>query len=144
MSSLSRNEAAQNCPFPCLFTLLNSHLKASLFVKLFPGNRTTHAKKLVTTFDVQPGELNRIKTKQKKQSQKMPQKDDIYPHCLDMTIYNHDLEDGVMTNQQMGVSKNKGTPKWMVYNGKFRGTPVPLFLETPKSCFCVLLLEKSY
>ena len=38
---------------------------------------------------------------------------------------------------QMGVSKNRGTPKWMVYNGKpyeqmdDLGGP-PLFLETPK------------
>ncbi len=38
----------------------------------------------------------------------------------------------------MGVSKNRGTPKWMVYNGKPRKTllkmddlGVPLFLETP-------------
>ena len=34
----------------------------------------------------------------------------------------------------MGVSKNRGTPKWMVYNGKLIKTDdlgVPLFLETP-------------
>ena len=37
----------------------------------------------------------------------------------------------------MGVSKNKGTPKWMVYNGKLENPikihdlGVPLFLETP-------------
>ena len=38
---------------------------------------------------------------------------------------------------EMGVSKNRGTPKWMVY---FMENPikmddlgVPLFLETPKS-----------
>ena len=36
----------------------------------------------------------------------------------------------------MGVSKNKGTPKWMVYNGnpiKIDDLGVPLFLETPLS-----------
>ena len=36
----------------------------------------------------------------------------------------------------MGVSKNNGTPKWMVYNGKpyeqMDDLGVPLFLETPK------------
>ena len=35
----------------------------------------------------------------------------------------------------MGVSKNRGTPKWMVYNGKpyqnLDDLGVPLFLETP-------------
>ena len=36
----------------------------------------------------------------------------------------------------MGVSKNSGTPKWMVYNGKpyyskLDDLGVPLFLETP-------------
>ena len=38
----------------------------------------------------------------------------------------------------MGVSKNKGTPKWLVYNGKSMKTllkwmlwGVPLFMETP-------------
>ena len=34
----------------------------------------------------------------------------------------------------MGVSKNRGTPKWMVYNGKpysMDDLGVPLFLETP-------------
>ena len=35
----------------------------------------------------------------------------------------------------MGVSKNRGTPKWMVYNGKpyflMGDLVVPLFLETP-------------
>jgi len=39
-----------------------------------------------------------------------------------------------VTNQ-MGVSKNRGTPKWMVYNGnpiKIDDLGVPLFLETPK------------
>ena len=25
---------------------------------------------------------------------------------------------GYLSNQHMGISKNKGTPKWMVYNGK--------------------------
>ena len=40
----------------------------------------------------------------------------------------------------LGVSKNNGTPKWMVYNGKPMKTllnmddlGVPLFLETPIS-----------
>ena len=35
----------------------------------------------------------------------------------------------------MAVSKNRGTPKWMVYNGKLikmDDLGVPLFLETPK------------
>ena len=37
----------------------------------------------------------------------------------------------------MGVSKNRGTPKWMVYNGskpyeQMDDLGVPLFLETPK------------
>ena len=36
---------------------------------------------------------------------------------------------------QLGVSKNNGTPKWMVYNGKpyeqMDDLGVPLFLETP-------------
>ena len=34
----------------------------------------------------------------------------------------------------MGVSKNRSTPKWMIYNGKFikmDDLGVPLFLETP-------------
>ena len=35
----------------------------------------------------------------------------------------------------MGVSKNRGTPKWMVYNAKkpikIDDLGVPLFLETP-------------
>ena len=34
----------------------------------------------------------------------------------------------------MGVSKNSGTPKWMVYNGnpiEMDDLGVPLFLETP-------------
>ena len=30
-----------------------------------------------------------------------------------------------------GVSKNSGTPKWMVYNVKMDDLGVPLFLETP-------------
>ena len=33
----------------------------------------------------------------------------------------------------MGVSKNRGTPKWMIYNGKIikmDDLGVPLFLET--------------
>ena len=35
----------------------------------------------------------------------------------------------------MGISKNRGTPKWMVYNGQpyeqMDDLGVPLFLETP-------------
>ena len=34
----------------------------------------------------------------------------------------------------MGVSKNSGTPKWMVYKGnpnKMDDLGIPLFLETP-------------
>ena len=38
---------------------------------------------------------------------------------------------------EMGVSKNRGTPKWLVYNGKpyeqMDDLGVRLFLETPKS-----------
>ena len=34
---------------------------------------------------------------------------------------------------QMGVSKNRGTPKWMVYNPiKIDDLGIPVFLETPK------------
>ena len=39
----------------------------------------------------------------------------------------------------MGISKNRGTPKWMVYNGKpnkIDDLGIPLFLETP-ICFVV-------
>ena len=39
---------------------------------------------------------------------------------------------------EMGVSKNRGTPKWMVYSGnpiKIDDLGVPLFLETPKCIF---------
>ena len=44
----------------------------------------------------------------------------------------------------MGVCKNKGTPKWMVYNGKLIKMDhlgEPLFLETPiyMSTFCILV-----
>ena len=38
-----------------------------------------------------------------------------------------------------GVSKNRGTPKWMVYNGnpiKMDDLGVPLFSETSKCSFC--------
>ena len=38
--------------------------------------------------------------------------------------------------RNLGVSKNKGTPKWMVYNGKpyeKDDLGVPPFSETPKS-----------
>ena len=38
-------------------------------------------------------------------------------------------------HRSMGVSKNSGTPKWMVYNGnpmKMDDLGIPLFLETPK------------
>ena len=31
----------------------------------------------------------------------------------------------------MDVSKHRGTPKWMVYNGKPDDLEVPLFLERP-------------
>ena len=53
------------------------------------------------------------------------------------------------SNLEMGASKNKGTPKWMVYNGKLYycnmdDLGVPLFSETLKylpadypDCFCV-------
>ena len=40
--------------------------------------------------------------------------------------------------KDMGVSKNRGIPKWMVYNGFFflmDDLGVPLFLETPISLF---------
>ena len=42
-----------------------------------------------------------------------------------------------LLGQQMGVSKNRGTPKWMVYNGnpiKMDDLGVPLFSETSKWC----------
>ena len=50
--------------------------------------------------------------------------------------------------QDLGVSKNRGTPKWMVY---FMENPikmdclgVPLFLETPISTeTCMEVLQKS-
>ncbi len=41
----------------------------------------------------------------------------------------------LLSKQEMGVSKNRGTPKWMVYHGKLikmDDLGVPLFLETPK------------
>ena len=43
-----------------------------------------------------------------------------------------------MKQQQLGVSKNRGTPKWMVYNGKnslkwMIWEETPLFLEIPNS-----------
>ena len=47
----------------------------------------------------------------------------------------------------MGVSKNRGTPKWMVYNGKpenpikMDDLGVPLFLETP-TCLSELTPQK--
>ena len=41
----------------------------------------------------------------------------------------------IMFYFHMGVSKNSGTPKWMVYKGKpyeqMDDLRVPLFLETP-------------
>ena len=42
-----------------------------------------------------------------------------------------------------GVSKNNGTPKWMVYNGskpyiKMDDLGVPLFLETPIRTLTIL------
>ena len=37
-----------------------------------------------------------------------------FVYCLYCLI--EDLD--VLTTQYMGVSKNRGTPKWMVYNGK--------------------------
>ena len=41
----------------------------------------------------------------------------------------------VMSGSYLGVSKNRGTPKWMVYNGKtllkWIDLGVPLFFETP-------------
>ena len=44
----------------------------------------------------------------------------------------------VQCTNEWGVSKNSGTPKWMVYSGKpyfsMDDLGVPLFLETPK-CF---------
>ena len=36
--------------------------------------------------------------------------------------------------EQLGVSKNRGTPKWMIYNGKpyqIDDLGIPLFSETP-------------
>ena len=48
----------------------------------------------------------------------------------------------------MGVSKNSGTPKWMVYNGnpgipiKMDDLGVPLFSETPISKFVGMNVKK--
>ena len=49
----------------------------------------------------------------------------------------------VFSLQSLGVSKNRGTPKWMVYNGKhYENMKMDdlgenhLFLETPQSCHC--------
>ena len=43
---------------------------------------------------------------------------------------------GMVSLIEMGVSKNNGTPKWMVYNGQpyflMDDLGVALFLETPK------------
>ena len=42
----------------------------------------------------------------------------------------------------MGVSQNRGTPKWMVYNGKsikMDDLGVPLFLETPIYIYIIML-----
>ena len=50
----------------------------------------------------------------------------------------------------MGVSKNRGTPKWMVYNGKpenpikMDDLGVPLFLETPESTFPSSLFSDTF
>ena len=44
----------------------------------------------------------------------------------------------VLLEHYMGVSKNRGTPKWMVYNGnpiKMDDLGVPPFKETPKLCW---------
>ena len=45
----------------------------------------------------------------------------------------------------MDGSQNRGTPKWMVYNGqpdnpiKMHDLGVPLFLETPKRCVFLMV-----
>ena len=42
----------------------------------------------------------------------------------------------ICTGMNLGISKNSGTPKWMVYKGKLikmDDLGVPLFLETPKN-----------
>ena len=52
----------------------------------------------------------------------------IYPIKFPGEIYHH------INRSYMGVSKNNGIPKWMVYNGKLikmDDLGVPLFLETP-------------
>ena len=38
-----------------------------------------------------------------------------YFGLFQMGMFNHQLDEVLV---YMGVSKNKGTPKWMVYNGK--------------------------
>ena len=47
----------------------------------------------------------------------------------------------------MGVSKNRDTPKWMVYNGKpyeqMDDLGVPLFLETPRTQMTLVLIGQG-
>ena len=52
----------------------------------------------------------------------------------------------MQTHNDMGVSKNRGTPKWMVYNGnpiRMDDLGIPPFSETPicniSCCFCMRL-----
>ena len=51
----------------------------------------------------------------------------------------------ICTKIKMGVSKNIGTPKWMVYNGKhyfnLDDLGVPLFLETPKYIYIYCIIH---
>ena len=61
----------------------------------------------------------------------------VYKHCVYLYIYIYlhlcDLCDSIYI-LHMGVSKNSGIRKWMVYNGKpikMDDLGVPLFLETP-------------
>ena len=48
--------------------------------------------------------------------------------------------------ENVGVSKNRGIPKWMVYNGtpiNMDDLGVPLFLETPMCSFQILGLHSK-
>ena len=40
------------------------------------------------------------------------------PHQLDTKKSRPQVEDVKICKDDMGVSKNRGTPKWMVYDGK--------------------------
>ena len=50
----------------------------------------------------------------RKATEQAPEKSQVY--SSDAVVYPYIK--GVKKNGPMGVSKNRGTPKWMVYNGK--------------------------